>query len=208
MPRPSPGRRAAAARRTAGRRRVSRAGPSGRRCRSRRSAVGAERDGLDPAVVRQGRPQRARRSPAFQSRAILSPLPVNDGIALGAEGHGLDPLRVAQGRPIGGPVAASQSRAVLSKLPVKTVRPSGLKAIASTVPSWRSGGPIGSPVAAFQSRAVRSSLAGQDRFAVRAEQHGPDEALVRERPAGRLGRPRGSAPSCRTPRSGSSGRRG
>ena len=71
---------------------------------------------------------------ASQSRAVLSSLPVSDGLAVGAERHGIDRALMRQGGPRGRPVAASQSRAVLSSLPVRTVLPSGLNATASTAP--------------------------------------------------------------------------
>ena len=55
---------------------------------------------------------------ASHSRAVLSPLPVSDGLAVGTERHGHRPLLLLHGRAVGLPVAASQSRAVLSEHPV------------------------------------------------------------------------------------------
>ena len=52
-------------------------------------------------------------SETVQSRAVLSSLPGEDGLAVRAERHGLTSPWCARGGPMGLPVAASQSRAVL-----------------------------------------------------------------------------------------------
>ena len=92
-------------------------------------AVGAERHGLDRALMRQGEAEGpARRRVPEPRRLVLAP--GEHGLAVGAERHGHDRALMRQGRPRGRPVAASQSRAVLSSLPVSTVLPSGLNATA------------------------------------------------------------------------------
>ena len=119
------------------------------------------------------------------SRAVWSLLPVRAIVPSRLRATQTTMSLCSSGGAIGWPVGTAQSLAVLSSLPVRAILPSWLRATARTVFPCRRTLPIGLPVAVSHSLAVPCWLPERD-LAVRAQTHGPDQALVLEWSAKRL----------------------